>query len=157
MISVLVTTYERITCGAALFSSVSVESEVFFCDVVRYSCAVTGLVDGSSFCETRCESSGDLDYLAPGAETCEPVPCSNISSTDAPHTTFSSGPLVYNETAVVTCYAGYSTDRSNYLASSYYLTCGGDGSLTGLDTTCTVQVPVPEIPRTASQEKNHVR
>ena len=84
--------------------------------------------------ELRCESSGDLDYMVSGAENWEPVSCGNISSTDAPHATSSSGPFVYKETAIVTCDAGYSTNRSNDLANSSKMTCGGDGSFTGLDT-----------------------
>ena len=86
--------------------------------------------------ELRCESSCDLDCMVPGAENCEPVSCGNISSRDVPHGTSSSGPFVYKETAFVTCDAGYSTNRSNYLANSYNVTCGGDGSFTGLDTIC---------------------
>ena len=102
--------------------------------------------------ELRCESCGDLDDMVPGAENCEPVSCGNISSTDAPHATSSSGPFVYKETAIVTCDAGYSTNRSNYLANSYNVTCGGDGSFTGLDTRCSaVPCPVPEIPNADSQ------
>ena len=158
-ISELRTTCEKITCGNATakpFSSVSFEGEVFFQDVVKYTCeegyTVNGSVCGSSHYEMRCESSGDLDYVVPGAETCEPVSCGNISSTDAPHATHSSGLCVYKETAVVTCVAGYSTNGSNYLANTYNVTCGRDGSFTRLDTRCTVvQCSVPEIPHATSQ------
>ena len=60
--------------------------------------------------------------------------------------------FVYKETVVVTCDAGHSTNGSNYLANSYNVTCGGDGSFTGLDTRCTVvQCSVPEIPNATAQ------
>ena len=59
---------------------------------------------------------------------------------------------MYKETVVVTCDAGYSTNGSNYLANSYNVTCGGDGSFTGLGTKCTVvQCSVPEIPNATVQ------
>ena len=158
-------TTEKITCGNATakpFRSVSVEGEVFFQDVVKYTCeegyTVNGSVCGSSHYEMRCESSGDLDYVVPSAETCEPVSCGNISSTDAPHATYSSGLFVYKETAVVTCVAGYYTNGSTYLANSYNVTCGRDGSFTGLDTKCTVvQCSMPEIPNATFSGRNHLR
>ena len=158
-ITELRTTCEKITCVNATakpFSSVSVEDEVFYQDVVKYTCeegyTVNGSVCGSSHYEMLCESSGDLDYVVPGAETCEPVSCGIISSTDAPHATYSSG-LVCKETAVVTCVAGYSTNGSNYLANSYNVTRGR----VGLDTRCTVvQCSVPEIPN-ATSGRSHFR
>ena len=88
------TTCNKVTCGIsppASFSTASVSSEVFFQDVVKYSCGegytVTGLVGGSGAFERRCESSVDLEYVVSGAKICEPVTCGSISSTDTPHAT----------------------------------------------------------------------
>ena len=88
------TTCDKIACGNASakpFSRLSVEGEVFFQFVVNYTCeeghTVTGSVGGSSYFQMRCESRCDLDHVVPGAETCEPVSCGNMSSKDAPHAT----------------------------------------------------------------------
>ena len=85
-------TCDKITCGNASakpFSRLSVEGEVFLQVVVNFSSeegyTVMGSVAGSSYFEMRCVSRCDLDCVVSGAETCEPVSCGNISSTDAPH------------------------------------------------------------------------
>ena len=120
---------------------------------MNYTCeegyTVTGFIGGDSYFEMRCVSRCDLDYVVPGAETCEPVfvrqhiferrPSCNIS-------------FMYKETVVVTCDAGYPTNGSNDLANSNNVTFGGDTSFTGLDTRCTVvQCSMPEIPHATVQ------
>ena len=91
-ISELRSTCDKITGGNAAakpFSRVSVEGEVFFQVVVKYTCeegsTVIGSVGGSSYFEMRCERRCDLDNVVSGAEICELVSCGNISSTDAPN------------------------------------------------------------------------
>ena len=130
------TSCRKATCDvplAASFYSFSVETEGLFHDVMTYTCetgkSVTGLVRRSRTFERRHESCGDLSIVGSGAESCQPVSCDTISPSDAPHATIPTSLFVGSQSALVTCDAHYSTDTTNWQASS--------GMLSGLDTaTC---------------------
>eukprot|EP00929_Paragymnodinium_shiwhaense_P017573 TRINITY_DN126_c0_g1_i2.p1 TRINITY_DN126_c0_g1~~TRINITY_DN126_c0_g1_i2.p1 ORF type:complete len:3378 (+),score=908.37 TRINITY_DN126_c0_g1_i2:86-10135(+) len=107
------------------------QPEVFFPDVVTYTCDEGYSLDGEASGEISFDVNCDTDGKQKGIKKCLPVRCGKVP--EDKHAKYSAKEFYFPESTEVSCVEGYSTDATTAVeASSYTVDCESDGTFGGV-------------------------
>eukprot|EP00928_Gymnodinium_smaydae_P036844 TRINITY_DN25697_c0_g2_i1.p1 TRINITY_DN25697_c0_g2~~TRINITY_DN25697_c0_g2_i1.p1 ORF type:complete len:4096 (+),score=634.51 TRINITY_DN25697_c0_g2_i1:84-12290(+) len=130
------------------------EGERTFSETVRYTCnsgySTTGQAGGQDFFDIACAANGS--YVSPSgqAKECLPVACKaeDFTGEHAIVDSTALASLVFPQSMVVKCQAGYSVGKDDHSRKQYEISCDAQGKLVEPELTCVAMDcgSAPEVP-----------